>query len=64
MVLLVDAEMNRYEPVSRVDRKGLVIDECSFCWFLFCLWLLIEVTGSDLDNAPSVVGSLFIHMSG
>jgi len=65
MVLLVDDEMNRYEPVSRVDRKVLVIDECGFYWDWYCLLLLlIKVTGSYLDNVLSTVCSLFPHRSG
>ncbi|PNW66636.1 hypothetical protein C2U29_15100 [Aeromonas veronii] len=65
MVLLVDDEMNRYGPVSRVDRKGLVIDECGFYWdWYYLLLLLIKVTGSDLDNVLFTACSLFPHSSG
>ncbi|RDU78770.1 hypothetical protein CIG15_17920 [Aeromonas veronii] len=65
MVLLVDAEMSRYEPVSRVARKGLVIHECGFYWdWYYLLLLLIKVIRSDLDNVLSTVCSLFPHRSG
>jgi len=65
MELLVDAEMNRYKPVSRDDRKGRVIHEWGFCWdFYRLLLLLVEVTGSALDDPSSATCSLFTHKSG
>ncbi|TNI89638.1 hypothetical protein CF120_14575 [Aeromonas allosaccharophila] len=62
MVLLVGDEMNRYESVSRDDRKGLVMHEGDFCWCLYChLLLQIEAVWSEQDDYLTLVCSLFSH---